>query len=93
MGSARPFPLKRPCQSCDAEDLHPLPVPLSRDHQRCPVCQAVLEGSLADGYALAWSPYREGDLLSGDTALCYWNVTTGVGGRHGSLLSFFTPGY
>jgi len=45
--------------------------------------QAVLEGSLADGYALAWSPYREGDLLSGDTALCYWNVATGS--REGTL--------
>eukprot|EP00668_Euglena_longa_P046277 GGOE01061961.1.p1 GENE.GGOE01061961.1~~GGOE01061961.1.p1 ORF type:complete len:491 (+),score=147.71 GGOE01061961.1:220-1473(+) len=48
--------------------------------------QVAMAGTAGEGYALAWNAQREGLLLSGDSALCCWDVS---GGSHDTLLQPF----
>lgn len=46
------------------------------EEQSAPSPQAVLVGHSKEGYGLAWSPHKEGNLITGseDTTVCLWDV-------------------
>jgi histone-binding protein RBBP4 len=49
--------------------------------------QVVMEGTMGEGYGLAWNPFQNGYLLSADDCICCWDTT--VGSRDKPLAPLF----